>query len=68
LDNALYYGKRAEISTRAESGVVAIAVRDHGPGVPEDALASLFDPYMRLEHGREQNDNGMGLGLALRAA
>jgi hypothetical protein len=65
LDNALYYGKRAEISTRAESGVVAIAVRDHGPGVPEDALASLFDPYMRLEHGREQNDNGMGLGLGI---
>jgi signal transduction histidine kinase len=65
LDNALYYGKRAEISTRTEPGAVAIAVRDHGPGVPEDALASLFDPYIRLEHGREQNDNGMGLGLGI---
>ncbi|WP_343730724.1 ATP-binding protein [Duganella sp.] len=65
LDNALYYGKRAEISTRSERGAVAIAVRDHGPGVPEDALASLFDPYVRLEHGREQNDTGMGLGLGI---
>ena len=65
LDNALYYGKRAEIRTRAQDGAVTIAVRDHGPGVPEDALASLFDPYMRLEHGREQNDNGMGLGLGI---
>ncbi|MYM27236.1 HAMP domain-containing protein [Duganella sp. CY15W] len=65
LDNALYYGKRAEIRTRAETDAVTIAVRDHGPGVPEDALASLFDPYVRLEHGREQNDNGMGLGLGI---
>jgi signal transduction histidine kinase len=65
LDNALFYGKRAEISVGAEAGAVTIAVRDHGPGVPEDAFASLFDPYVRLAHGREQNDGGMGLGLGI---
>ncbi|TFW15832.1 ATP-binding protein [Duganella callida] len=65
LDNALYYGKRAEISTGSENGAVTIAVRDHGPGVPEEALASLFDPYVRLEHGRDQNDGGLGLGLGI---
>jgi len=65
LDNALYYGARAEIDVREEPGRVVIAVRDHGPGVPEDALASLFDPYVRLAHGRERNDGGMGLGLGI---
>jgi signal transduction histidine kinase len=65
LDNALFYGERAEISVNEEPGVLAIAVRDHGPGVPEDAFASLFDPYVRLAHGREQNDGGMGLGLGI---
>lgn len=65
LDNALFYGKRAEINARSETGAVTIAVRDHGPGVPEDAFASLFDPYVRLAHGREQNDGGMGLGLGI---
>ncbi|MYM40888.1 HAMP domain-containing protein [Pseudoduganella sp. CY13W] len=65
LDNALYYGKRAEIGVTREDAMVAIAVRDHGPGVPEDALASLFDPYVRLAHGREQNDGGLGLGLGI---
>ncbi|USX16340.1 ATP-binding protein [Oxalobacteraceae bacterium OTU3CAMAD1] len=65
LDNALFYGDRAEIGVRAEPGAVAITVRDHGPGVPEEAFASLFEPYVRLEHGREQNDGGMGLGLGI---
>ncbi|USX28728.1 ATP-binding protein [Oxalobacteraceae bacterium OTU3CINTB1] len=65
LDNALFYGDRAEIDVRGAPGAVAIAVRDHGPGVPEEAFASLFQPYVRLEHGREQNDGGMGLGLGI---
>ncbi|USX22715.1 ATP-binding protein [Oxalobacteraceae bacterium OTU3REALA1] len=65
LDNALFYGDRAEIDVRGEPGAVAITVRDHGPGVPEEAFASLFEPYVRLEHGREQNDGGMGLGLGI---
>nr|WP_229260151.1 ATP-binding protein [Duganella aquatilis] len=65
LDNALFYGERAEIGVSEEPGALAIAVRDHGPGVPDDAFASLFDPYVRLAHGREQNDGGMGLGLGI---
>ena len=65
LDNALYYGARAEIDVGQEPGAVVIRLRDHGPGVPEDAFASLFDPYVRLAHGREQNDGGMGLGLGI---
>jgi len=65
LDNALYYGARAEIEVGQEPGAVVIRLRDHGPGVPEDAFASLFDPYVRLAHGREQNDGGMGLGLGI---
>ncbi|MEO5934631.1 MAG: ATP-binding protein [Duganella sp.] len=65
LDNALFYGDRAEIDVRGDPGAVAIAVRDHGPGVPEEAFASLFEPYVRLEHGRGKNDGGMGLGLGI---
>lgn len=65
LDNALFYGERAEISVRHTGPSVVIAIRDHGPGVPEEALSSLFDPYLRLQNGREQNEGGMGLGLGI---
>ena len=66
LDNALFYGERAEISVyRTDDDFVAIQIRDHGPGVPDDAFSSLFDPYVRLVHGREQIEGGLGLGLGI---
>lgn len=65
LDNALFYGERAEIRIWEEADNVLIQVRDHGPGVPEEALPRLFDPYLRLLHGRQQNESGMGLGLGI---
>jgi signal transduction histidine kinase len=63
IDNALSYGKQAEVSVGAGPGWIEIRVRDHGPGVPEDALPSLSEPYVRLPHGRKLNAAGTGLGL-----
>jgi signal transduction histidine kinase len=65
LDNALHYGEGVGISVHAVDAYVEIRIRDHGPGVPDDAFGSLFQPYVRLEHGREQNESGMGLGLGI---
>ena len=65
VDNALHYGKKAEIAVVDNAGKIEIQIRDHGPGVSEDAMLNLFDPYVRLEHGKSQNSNGMGLGLGI---
>ena len=42
-----------------------IAVRDHGPGVPESSLDDLFRPFFRLDESRERSTGGVGLGLAI---
>jgi signal transduction histidine kinase len=69
FDNALHYGQKVEIGVSrhmtADDETVQIRIRDHGPGVPEDALGSLYQPYLRLAHGRDQNAGGMGLGLGI---
>jgi two-component system sensor histidine kinase CpxA len=45
--------------------IAIIRVRDHGPGVPEEALSSLFRPFYRVADARDRESGGVGLGLAI---
>jgi signal transduction histidine kinase len=42
-----------------------IVLRDYGPGVPEDALTRIFDPFFRVEEARDASSGGSGLGLSI---
>ncbi len=42
-----------------------VGVRDHGAGVPEEMLESIFDPFVRVDAARDRNRGGVGLGLAI---
>lgn len=69
LDNAMFYGEGeqpVEVSMgRDDDGAVLVTVRDHGPGVPDAALAKLGQPYTRLDHGAAMRKEGLGLGLSI---
>lgn len=41
-----------------------LSVRDHGPGVPEESLEAIFQPFYRIS-GDAQTTDGNGLGLAI---
>ncbi|HKD48731.1 MAG TPA: ATP-binding protein [Rhizomicrobium sp.] len=63
LRNALRYSpERGQVRVRLarENGRFHLAVIDEGPGVPKDALASLFKPF-----GISADGFGFGLGLAI---
>lgn len=42
-----------------------IRVRDHGEGVPEEALGSIFRPFYRVADDRDRSSGGTGLGLTI---
>lgn len=65
LDNAIFYGDGAQIACTQCLQFVSIQIRDFGPGVDPEAMSSVFDPYLRLSHGRDKNAQGLGLGLAI---
>lgn len=46
-------------------GEAVLKVSDSGPGVPEDSLAKLFEPFYRLDDARGRLTGGVGLGLAI---
>ena len=66
VDNALKFAGAAEIDVQAAPGGGAvIAVRDRGPGIPEDQLDAVFEPFRRVETSRNRDTGGTGLGLAI---
>ena len=58
-------GTPIELELRRRDGYELIEVRDHGPGLAEEARESVFERFWRAEGGRERGKAGAGLGLAI---
>jgi two-component system, OmpR family, osmolarity sensor histidine kinase EnvZ len=65
IDNALKYGREADVRVVAGASAVEIMVDDHGPGVPADERERIFEPFLRLDPSRNRERGGAGLGLAI---
>jgi len=64
--NAAAHGSEIAVEARARpSGGVDIVVDDNGPGIPPDRYEEAFKPFSRLDESRNQNEKGVGLGLAI---
>jgi signal transduction histidine kinase len=65
IDNALKHGGSARVSAAKGGGHVTVRVRDNGPGLPDDMLEKVFDPFVRVEGSRSRETGGAGLGLTI---
>jgi len=68
LRNAIRYSpEKSNIDVRlAENSTGAeIEVRDYGPGVPDESLQQIFDPFFRVGQARDEDSGGIGLGLSI---
>jgi signal transduction histidine kinase len=65
MDNAVKYGGRARVSLHREDTLARVSVRDFGPGIPEEQLEAVFEPFARLESSRSRHTGGTGLGLTI---
>jgi len=64
IENALHYGKKAIVRFHHDENGVYIQVDDAGPGIPEDQIEQVLQPFRRLDTARQRNTAGLGLGLA----
>lgn len=65
VDNALKYGQCAHLVLAATDQAVEIRVEDEGPGLPNELLAKVFEPFFRAETSRSRETGGTGLGLSI---
>ncbi len=69
ISNAIKYGGAdGWVGIRiapADGRMVAIAVSDHGAGIPDADLPRIFEPFYRGQHAAHGGVHGSGLGLSL---
>lgn len=65
IGNAINYGTRATVTVTDEAGGLRITIADEGPGIPEDQIERVFEPFYRVEGSRGRDTGGVGLGLAV---
>lgn len=65
IDNALHYAGNVRVTLEREPEAVVIRVEDDGPGIPEDRMEDVFQPFFRLDTARTRDTPGMGLGLSI---
>ena len=64
--NAAAHAEHVEVTAQARaSGGFEVTVDDDGPGIPPDRYEEAFKPFSRLDDARNQNEKGVGLGLAI---
>jgi signal transduction histidine kinase len=70
LRNAIRYsssGGEVELTATHEGEDVRVKIADRGPGVPEEQLQKIFEPYVRFaRHATDTGGTGLGLAIARR--
>lgn len=68
IRNASYYSPVdgvIRIECAVVNNTICIQIADNGPGVPENMLERIFDPFVRVSVARESDTGGNGIGLAI---
>ncbi|MCB2061143.1 MAG: ATP-binding protein [Novosphingobium sp.] len=68
IGNAVRYGKQARVSLAQEGNSVVIRIDDDGPGIPDQEIAQMMEPFTRGDPSRNTGTGGAGLGLTLARA
>ena len=64
-ENAVRYGHHARVHCRRDDGFAIAEIDDDGPGIPEERMADVLRPFVRLEESRNSATGGIGLGLSI---
>jgi len=65
IENSVRYGGAARVQVTRTGAEAQVTIEDSGPGIPEDRLKDVFEPFVRLEESRSEETGGIGLGLAI---
>jgi signal transduction histidine kinase len=63
--NAATHGGGAFVTVGMENSAALITIDDEGPGIPDQSMSRVFEPFFRVDPARRKAGPGAGLGLAI---
>jgi signal transduction histidine kinase len=63
--NAATHGGGAFVTVGLENSTALITIDDEGPGIPDQSMSRVFEPFFRVDPARRKSGPGAGLGLAI---
>jgi two-component system sensor histidine kinase CpxA len=58
-------GTQVSVELKRDPENIVIRIADHGPGVPDEVLDKMFEPFYRVADARDRQSGGTGIGLAI---
>jgi signal transduction histidine kinase len=65
IENAIHFGETIFVAASVEACTIVIDVADDGPGIPQDRLRDVVEPFVRLDPSRSSRPGSVGLGLSI---
>src|SRR5690606_4613007 len=68
LDNAIKFNRQGgliTLKTWLHKETVFVKIADQGPGIPEDEVAHIWEPFYQIDKSRSRKKGGTGLGLSI---
>jgi signal transduction histidine kinase len=63
--NAATHGGGASVRLAVDDNHAIVSITDEGPGIPENLMEQVFEPFFRVDAARRKAVPGAGLGLAI---
>ena len=66
IGNAVKFSKsKVLITLRSDKKIIEIKINDDGPGIPEDIIKKIGEPYIKSKSIELKSNSGLGLGSFL---
>jgi two-component system sensor histidine kinase RegB len=66
IGNAVKFSKsRVKITLKSDEKIIEIKINDDGPGIPEDVITKIGEPYIKSRSKELSSNSGLGLGTFL---